>query len=56
MEIIDVEDLFENDDIVVIKSRFKLLTSEFEKIDIGIKDENNDIVEMINVKVMQVAI
>lgn len=50
MELIETNDLFENEDIVLINGIFKIDDLYIKRIDVGIKDTNGDIVDIITVK------
>lgn len=46
-ELIDTEDLFEIDELVLMKATYKLKSFNIEKFAVGIKDEDGDIVNII---------
>ena len=48
-ELIDTEDIFENDDVVLMKSTFKSKLFSTQKLAVGIKNENGDIVKIVEV-------
>lgn len=48
-ELIDTEDIFENDDVVLMKSTFKSKLFITQKLAVGIKNENGDIVKIVEV-------
>ena len=50
LDLVSTEDLYEDDNLVLIKSIFRIFNSELEKIDVAIKDECGDIVKFITVK------
>lgn len=49
-ELISTEDLYEDDDIVVIKRIGRMFDAEVENIDIAIKGEDGDIYNIVEVK------
>lgn len=53
LDLVSTEDLYEDDNLVLIKSIFKVFNSELEIIDVAIKDEYGDIVKFITVKRQQ---
>lgn len=48
-EFLDVDDIFENDEYVLTKATYKLKYFNMEVTSVGIKDENGDIVKLIEV-------
>lgn len=52
LELLDATDLFEDEDIVVIKSTFKNNTDKsiIKSIDLGIKNSDDEIIEICNMK------
>lgn len=46
-ELIDTEDIYENDDVVLMKAMYKLQHFNLEVISAGVKDNNGDIVKII---------
>lgn len=49
-ELISTRDLFEDDDIVIIRRIGKVFNAKVEIIDVAIKDENGDITGIMEVK------
>lgn len=45
-ELLDTEDIFENDEIVLMKSTFKSKFFIIQKLAVGVKNENGEIVEI----------
>lgn len=48
-KLIDVEDIFENDDVVLMKSTYKAAHFMVEQLSVGIKDSNGDISKIVDV-------
>ena len=48
-ELIDVEDIFENDELVLMKSLFRTKCFDVVITSVGLKDENGDIYKIIDV-------
>lgn len=48
-ELIEVEDIFENDELVLMKATFKPSYDKIVRTSVGIKDETGDIVKIITV-------
>lgn len=48
-ELVSVEDIFENDEIVLMKATFKPSYDKIVRTSVGIKDEKGDIVRIITV-------
>ena len=49
-ELMNVEELFENDDVILLKSTFRFYGDiDVLNIDVGVKDKSGDIVRMITV-------
>lgn len=49
-ELMYVEELFENDDVILLKSTFRFYGDiDVLNIDVGVKDKSGDIVRMITV-------
>ena len=48
-ELIGTEDIFENDEVVLIKSTFKSKLFNIQKLEAGIKDNDGDIVRIIEI-------
>lgn len=48
-ELIGVEDIFENDELVLMKATFKPNYDKIVRTSVGIKDEKGDIVRIITV-------
>ena len=48
-ELIDTEDIFENEEVVLMKSTFKSKFFSIQKLAVGVKNENGDIVKIIDV-------
>ena len=49
MELIDTEDIFENDEYVLIKATYKSKDVKTVITSVGIKDERGDIVRIIDI-------
>ena len=49
-ELISTKDLYEDDDIVVISRIGKIFNAEVEIIDVAIKDESGDIINIVEMK------
>ena len=49
MELIDTEDIFENDEYVLIKATYKSNDIKTVITSVGIKDERGDIVKIIDI-------
>lgn len=49
-ELEKTEELFENDDIIILKSLFAYDDLSMRKTDIAVKDENGEIIDFITVK------
>lgn len=49
MELIDTEDIFENDEYVLIKATYKYKDIKTVITSVGIKDERGDIVKIIDI-------
>ena len=48
-ELIDTEDIFENDEVVLMKSTFKSKLFNTQKLAVGVKNENGDIVKIVEI-------
>ncbi len=48
-ELVSVEDIFENDELVLMKATFKPSYDKIVRTSVGIKDETGDIVKIITV-------
>lgn len=48
-ELIDIEDVFENDEVVLMKSIYKAEHFSVEQLSAGVKDKNGDIVKIVNI-------
>lgn len=48
-ELIDTEDIFENNEVVLIKSIFKSKLFNTQKLAVGVKNKNGDIVKIVEI-------
>lgn len=48
-ELIDIEEIFENDEVVLMKSIYKSKYFKVEQLSVGVKDENGDIVKIVDI-------
>lgn len=48
-ELVSVEDIFENDELVLMKATFEPSYDKIVRTSVGIKDETGDIVKIITV-------
>lgn len=49
-ELISTEDLYEDDDVVVIKRKGKAFNAVVDNIDVAIKNEDGDITNIVELK------
>lgn len=48
-KLIGVEDIFENDELVLMKATYEPNYNQVVRTAVGIKDENGDIIRIVNV-------
>lgn len=48
-ELIDIEDVFENDEVLLMKSTYKAKHFSVELLSVGVKNENGDIVKIVDI-------
>lgn len=48
-ELIDIEDVFENDEVVLMKSIYKAKHFSVEQLSVGVKDKNGDVVKIVDI-------
>lgn len=48
-ELVDICDLFENDDVVIIKATYKTEDLIIERIEAGVKEPNGDVLKIIRI-------
>lgn len=48
-ELVDIKDVFENDEIVLMKARYNPGYEMVERTSVGVKDEKGDIVKIIDI-------
>lgn len=48
-ELIDIEDVFENDEVLLMKSTYKAKHFTVEQLSVGVKDKTGDIVRIVDI-------